>query len=108
MFISIRRSLRVQLKYTGIKVFELLAPAPKTPLNDKFTDLDGAADSGTMEPGKVVDTAIKELKDDKLEIYSGIARILLIFSRIAQGFIFKYLSGICAKKNSRTSTLPCS
>ena len=33
---SYTKSLRVQLKKTGIKVFELIAPAVNTPLNDQF------------------------------------------------------------------------
>ena len=38
---SYTKSLRVQLKKTNIKVFELVAPAANTPLNDKFAgDID--------------------------------------------------------------------
>jgi uncharacterized oxidoreductase len=90
------RSLRVQLQHTGIKVFELLAPASKTPLNEKFAKLDGINDSGSMEPDQVIDAAIKALENNKLEIYPGMARILYIFSRLAPGFIFKQLSKVGA------------
>ena len=38
---SYTQSLRVQLKNTTIKVFELLAPAASTPLNDKFLEEEG-------------------------------------------------------------------
>ncbi|WP_264538164.1 SDR family oxidoreductase [Flavobacterium sp. N1736] len=92
------RALRVQLKHTKIKVFELLAPASKTPLGDKFAGLDGFSDSGQMEPEKVVDAAIKRLENDKLEMFFGIARLLYILSRLAPGFIFNQLSKAGAKR----------
>jgi uncharacterized oxidoreductase len=95
---SYTRSLRVQLKHTGIKVFELLAPASKTPLNDKFANLDGLSEFGSMDPDQVVDAAITGLKNDKLEIYPGMARTLYLLSRIAPGFIFKQLSKAGAKR----------
>jgi len=91
------KALRIQLKNTNIKVFELLAPASKTPLGDKFANLDGFSDSGTMMPEKVVDAAIKGLENDKLELYPGMARLLYIFSRLAPGFILKQLSKVGAK-----------
>ncbi|HXB13483.1 MAG TPA: SDR family NAD(P)-dependent oxidoreductase, partial [Bacteroidia bacterium] len=54
---SYTKSLRVQLKNTGIKVFELVAPGAKTPLNDKFA---GAVDSKSlMAADKVIASALK-------------------------------------------------
>ena len=95
---SYTRSLRVQLKKTDIKVFELLAPASKTPLNDKFNELDGASDSGTMDPDKIVDAGIKGMQHDRLEMYPGISRLLYVLSRLAPGIIFKQLSKVGAKR----------
>jgi len=88
---SYTKSLRVQLKNTKIKVFELVAPAAKTPLNDQFIGMEGF-EGKLMDPVELVDTALKGLEKDKYEIYPGIARMLLIMSRIAPGFILKMLS----------------
>ena len=94
---SYTKSLRVQMKNTRIKVFELVAPAAKTPLNDQFKGMDGF-DVKLMEPEKIIDAAIKGLKNDTYEIYPGIARVLLTMSRIAPGFIFKQLSKAGARE----------
>ena len=95
---SYTKSLRVQMKHTKIKVFELIAPGAKTPLNDKFLDMDGFDPKQLMEPEKIIDATIKGLKNDKYEIYPGIARILLIMSRIAPAFILNMLSKPGAKE----------
>ena len=84
------RTLRVQLKHTPIKVFELLAPATKTPLNDAFKG--DVKDNQLMDLDKMVDAAIRGLQKDKLEIFPGLAGVLRIMSRIAPGFMFKMMS----------------
>jgi uncharacterized oxidoreductase len=88
---SYTKSLRVQMKSTKIKVFELIAPAAKTPLNDEVRNLDGY-NVKQMNHVELVDTAIKEMEKDKYEIYPGIARMLFFMSRIAPGFMLKQLS----------------
>jgi len=95
---SYTKSLRVQLKNTNVKVFELVAPGSKTPLNDKFNNMDGFDEKLLMEPGKLIDAAIKGLQNNKLEIYPGVARILLIMSRIFPAFMLKQLSKAGAKE----------
>ena len=83
-------SLRVQLKNTKIKVFELVAPATKTPLMDKFTkDFEGLS---MMDTEKLVKTAINGMKNDKFEIYPGISKALRIVSRLAPRFLLSQLS----------------
>ena len=83
-------SLRIQLKNSNIKVFELLAPAAKTPLNDKF---EGDVDSKSlMDTDKLIAVAIKGLQKDQFEIYPGVAKALKIMSRFAPTFILKQLS----------------
>jgi len=87
---SYTKSLRVQLKNTSVKVFELVAPGANTPLNDKFA---GDVDSKSlMAADKVIATAIKGMQKDKLEIYPGIAKVISIFSRLAPGILFAQLS----------------
>jgi uncharacterized oxidoreductase len=89
---SYTKSLRVQLKKTNIKVFELVAPGAKTTLNDKFMDEPGFSSKMLMEPEKLIDIAIKAIAADKLEIYPGLARILKLMSRLAPEFMLKQLS----------------
>jgi uncharacterized oxidoreductase len=87
---SYTKSLRVQLKKTNIKVFELVAPAAKTPLNDKFQgDVDPKS---LMEVDKLVAVALRGLENDKLDIYPGLANVIRIVSRIAPNFLLKQLS----------------
>jgi len=87
---SFTQSLRVQLKDTSVKVFELAPPGTQTPLMDSFeaSDLGGPA----MDVVKMVDVAIRGLKLDRSEIRPGISNILKIMSRLAPNFMLKQLS----------------
>ena len=92
---SYTQSLRVQLKQTKIKVFELVAPGANTPLNDKFA---GDVDSKMMmEPAKLVDIAIRGIQKDKWEIYPGLSRIIRIMSRVAPGILLSQMAKIAEK-----------
>ncbi|MFV0467513.1 MAG: SDR family oxidoreductase [Dysgonomonas sp.] len=84
---SYTQALRIQLKYTDIKVFELVAPGSSTPLNDKFLSEDGFNASALMAPDKIVAYALKGMGKDKYEIYPGFAKIARIMSRIAPRFM---------------------
>ncbi len=84
---SYTQALRVQLKNTGIRVIELVAPGSSTPLNDKFKNEDGFSSNALMAPGKIVDAAIKGMKNNKNEVYPGIAQLMRIFSSIAPKFM---------------------
>lgn len=87
---SYTQSLRVQLRNTAVKVFELVAPAANTPLGDPFAgDVDPKM---MMEPAKLIAIALKGLQHDKYEIYPGMARMLKIMSRLAPKFLLKQLS----------------
>lgn len=84
------KALRVQLQHTPVKVFELVAPAAKTPLADPFA---GVMDEGMlMAPDKVVAQAIQGLQHDQLEIYPGLSRVLRFMSRLAPGVLLKQMS----------------
>src|ERR1700722_5247583 len=83
---SYTKSLRAQLKGTNIRVVELVAPAAKTPLSDKFENIDGFDTKMLMAPDKIVDAAIRGLQFNKSEIYPGLARVLLIMSPLAPAF----------------------
>ena len=89
---SFTQSLRVQLKNTRVKVFELAPPATQTPLlGGDFTsdDLKGVT---VMNVTKMVGEAIEGLRKDRLEIRPGQANALKLMSRIAPQFILNQLS----------------
>lgn len=87
---SYTKSLRVQLKNTSIKVFELVAPGAKTTLNDKFVnDVDPKT---LMDADKLIAVALKGLASDSFEIYPGAAKAIKIISRVAPNFLLKQLS----------------
>ncbi len=94
---SYTKSLRIQLKKTNIKVFELIAPGANTPLSDKFKGDVDSNSSSIMQPDKVVAVAIKGMQNDTLEIYPGIAKVLKIMSRLAPNLIFSQMAKIADK-----------
>ncbi|WDF81143.1 SDR family NAD(P)-dependent oxidoreductase [Mucilaginibacter sp. KACC 22773] len=84
------QALRVQLKNTRIKVFEIAPPGTDTPLQDNFV---GSAETGPMmKVDKLVDVILKGLQNDKKEIRPGLANLLKIISRVAPQFALKMLS----------------
>lgn len=87
---SYTKSLRVQLRNTSIKVFELIAPGAKTPLNDKFVN--DVNPKTLMDTDKLVAVALKAITADTFEIYPGIAKVMRLISRIAPNFLLKQLS----------------
>ena len=99
---SYTKSLRVQLKNTRVKVFELVAPGAKTPLIDKFGEIDGFDDKMLMEPRKVIEAAIKGMIKDKPEIYPGVANVIKIMSRLAPFLLLSQTSKAGAKEMAGT------
>ncbi len=92
------RALRIQLKNTRVKVFELLPPASTTSLNKKFNELDGYSNTGSMEPDKIAKAAIEGLQKNKMEIYPGTTKILKLMARLSPGIMLKQFSKVGAKK----------
>jgi uncharacterized oxidoreductase len=87
---SFTQSLRIQMKNTNVKVFELAPPAVDTQLNHAFAqDLKGTP---LMSVTKLVDEALKGIEKDRLEIRVGFANVSKLMSRLAPGFILKLLS----------------
>jgi len=84
------RVLRLQLKETNVKVFELAPPSTETPLQDAFT---GFVDSSqNMAVNKMVNIAVKGLLRDQLEIKPGISKVLKIMSRLMPEFFLGFLN----------------
>ena len=88
------KALRVQLKMSKIKVFELVAPGSTTSLNDKFLNEDNFSTRGLMAPDKLIDVAIKGMQKDKLEIYPGISKLLKVMMRVAPKAMLRFASGV--------------
>lgn len=93
---SYTQALRVQLKNTGVKVIELVAPGSSTPLNDKFKDVQGFSSSMLMAPEKIVDAAIRGIQKDRAEIFPGLAKLMRIMSRLAPKFMIRQAGRIGA------------
>jgi uncharacterized oxidoreductase len=88
---SFTESLRVQLKNTKVKVFELAPPATQTELLSGFDpeDMKGAS---IMTVEDMVKVAVKGMQTDRFEIRPGQANQLKMMSRVAPGFILKQMS----------------
>jgi uncharacterized oxidoreductase len=89
---SFTQSLRVQLKNTRIKVFELAPPATQTPLFTGDFNADDMKGARVMDVAKMVGQAINGLKKDQLEIRPGQSNVLKLMSRVAPQFILNQLS----------------
>ena len=94
---SYTQALRVQLNHTDVRVFELVAPAADTSLNDKFLKVDGFDPKLMMKPNNLISATIKAIESDKYEILPGSSKIIKFLSRLAPGFILKQTSKAGAK-----------
>lgn len=93
------RILRLQLKKTSIKVFELAPPATETPLSDPFEGLVDA--SQNMKVEKMVKAAIKGILKDTYEIKPGASKILKLFSRVAPEIMLNFLDKTLQKAKDK-------
>ncbi len=86
------RALRVQLKNTSIRVFELAPPSTQTPLQNGFNATDVKA-SANMDVGKLARATIQGLTRDRLEIRPGLSNVLHWIGRLAPALGLKMTSG---------------
>lgn len=101
---SFTQSLRVQLKNTSIKVFELVPPGTDTPLfRGDFTE-DDVKGVPPMNVATLAAHAIDGLREDVYEIRPGRANALKLMSRVAPQFILKQLSKSVDNLLSQTAT----
>ena len=89
---SFTQSLRVQLKNTSVKVFELAPPSTQTPLLSAFDPADTKG-SPMMNVTKLVRQAIRGFQKDHLEMLPSVSKVLRLVSRIAPGLAVKAASG---------------
>jgi uncharacterized oxidoreductase len=93
---SYTQALRVQLQHTGIKVFELVAPGSRTPLNDKFLNVDGFSTNMMVAPEKIVSEALAGMKRSQFEIYPGLLKYLKVIIRMAPKLMLSQASKVGA------------
>ena len=89
---SYSQSLRVQLRNSRVKVFEVAPPMTQTPLFGKDMHAADVRGIRMMDVGEMVRRTIRGLKNDQLEIRPGKSNLLRIMSRVAPNFILKRLS----------------
>jgi uncharacterized oxidoreductase len=85
------QALRIQLKNSNIKVFELAPPLTNTDLQNAFT-VDDMKGTQVMETVKMIGVAIKGFSNDTLEIRPGQSNLLKFMSRLAPQFILNQMS----------------
>jgi uncharacterized oxidoreductase len=88
---SFSLSLRVQLKNTRVKVFEVAPPATETELLSGMSAEDRKG-VDVMKVEDMVAASIKGFEADRYEIRPGQANSLKLMSRVAPDFILKQLS----------------
>ncbi|MGY4539762.1 putative oxidoreductase [Mucilaginibacter sp. UYNi724] len=96
------RILRLQLKQTRIKVFELAPPGTATPLADAFNHL--LDSSSNMAVDKMINVAIKGILNDNFEIKPGLAKILKVMSRLAPETMLNFFQKALQKGMSKKSS----
>lgn len=89
---SYTQSLREQLKFTPVKVFELAPPSVQTPLQHTFNAADTKG-MPIMDVKKLADFAIRGLSRDRLEIRPGASNFLKLISRLSPTLGLKLTSG---------------
>src|SRR3984885_12636019 len=89
---SFTESLRVQLKNTKVKVFDLAPPATQTELLGGDFDVEDMKGASVMTVEDMVQVAVKGMQTDRFEIRPGQANQLKMMNRLAPGFILKQMS----------------
>src|SRR6202795_5074757 len=89
---SFTESLRVQLKNTKVKVFDLAPPATQTELLGGDFDVEDMKGASIMKVEDMVRVAVKGMQTDRFEIRPGQANQLKMMNRLAPGFILKQMS----------------
>jgi uncharacterized oxidoreductase len=94
--------LRLQLKKTNVKVFELAPPSTETPLQNEFSGIDMGSSSPIMKVDKMVRVAIEGILKDKLEILPGLSKALKLMGRIAPNFFLNFMDKMLDKAKKKS------
>jgi len=84
------QALRLQLKHTSVKVFEVAPPKTDKPLQTAIAEKQNA--NGAMRVEDMVRVAIKGILKDRFEINPGLSKVMKLMSRIAPGFFTKLIN----------------
>jgi uncharacterized oxidoreductase len=88
---SYTKSLRIQLRDTNIKVFDLAPPAIETTMMDTF-DAHEQKGMSLMGVSKLVKIAIKKMECNVLEIRPGLSNTVKIISRLSPNLALNILN----------------
>jgi uncharacterized oxidoreductase len=83
--------LRLQLKKTNVKVFEVAPPSTETPLQNAFSHIDMGSSAPMMKVDKMVAEAIRGIQKDKLEILPGMSKAMKLMGRIGPRFFLNFM-----------------
>lgn len=82
------QALRLQLEDTNIKVFEMIPPGVNTNLQNDWIKQPNPAMMMTVD--KMVNVAIKGLKQDKKELKPSLIRVIKLANRLFPGALLKF------------------
>src|ERR1700720_1628387 len=88
---SFTESLRMQLKNTKVKVFDLAPPATQTELLGGDFDVEDMKGASIMKVEEMVQVAVKVMQTNRFELRPGQANQLKMMSLFAPGFILKQM-----------------
>jgi uncharacterized oxidoreductase len=86
------QALRIQMRKTRVKIFELAPPGTETPLFRGDFDATDLGNVKGMDVAKLARLAIRGMKNDVPEIRPGLSNLLKLMSRIAPGFALALLA----------------
>jgi uncharacterized oxidoreductase len=92
------QALRLQLKQTTVKVFEVAPPKTDKPLQTAIPETDG---KGMMKVSDMVNVSIKGILKDQFEIKPGLSKVMKWMSRIAPDFFTKLINRNIEKAKSK-------
>ncbi|UOE51369.1 SDR family NAD(P)-dependent oxidoreductase [Mucilaginibacter sp. SMC90] len=95
------QGLRLKLKDTGVKVFEVAPPKTNKPLQTAIPESSSPSD---MKVDKMVKIAIHGILKDKLEIRPGLSNVMKWMSRIAPDFFTKLINKNIEKARAKALT----
>jgi uncharacterized oxidoreductase len=86
------QALRIQMRKTRVKIFELAPPGTETPLFRGDFDTTDLGNVKGMDVAKLARLAIRGMQNDVPEIRPGLSNLLKLMSRIAPGFALALLA----------------
>ena len=95
---SFTKSLRMQLKDTNIRVFDVAPPIVDTPLTAKSNP-----NVKKMKPEELIEIVWEELKNDKYDIYPGLSKLFYILSRVNPRFLENKIMATTSKQKKACS-----